>query len=420
MASIQKRGQNSYQITVSYGVDAQNKRIRHRKTVTIPGDPESRSHQQALAKQVALFTAEVEKGSVTTSPNLKLKEFIETVWLPLHVNRKDKALAPKTAWRYKQLLARINYSLGNIKLKDLKPAQIMAFISDLSQPGVRKSLSRDKEKKEENQQKPLSPQTILHHFRLLHSILEKAKKWQYLTINPASAVESPSVEKKPRRKAFSEDQVKTLQAELMKRSLRDQALILITLATGARLGEVLSLTWPRVNLKSGEITIQKAYQYVPGLGTFEKAPKNESSNRTVTLPPPIVEILKSWRKAQQEEISTLADGWKDKDNAIFTSFMGTRIAPDTISTWFPKWVVSIGLPRVTFHGLRHTAASLLIAYGATPAEVANLLGHSTIGTTMNIYVHNFDDASKNMAAKMTDILFTDKKEAPKTPKKTRK
>lgn len=420
MASIEKRGKNSYQITISAGFNSDGTRIRHKQTVVIPGDPESAAHQRELKRQVALFTAEVEKGTVTVSGSIKLKDFIDTVWFPLHVTRKDKELAPKTIWRYKQLLSRINYALGHIKLKNLKPAHILDFISNLSEPGVRISNAKDDEVKKEQQQKPLSSQTILHHFRLLHSILEKAKKWQYIAVNPASLVEPPSVDKNPHRKTFNEDEVKILQAELLKRPIRDQVMILLTLATGARLGEVMSLTWPRINFKTGEIKIEKSYQYVPGYGTFEKDPKNDSSDRTVTLPAPIIELLKEWRKKQQEEIATLGDKWQDKDNAIFTSFMGTRIKPDTISTWFPKWIVKIGLPRITFHGLRHTAASLLIAYGATAAEVANLLGHSTIGTTMNIYVHNFDDASKNMATKMNSILFEPKKKGAKTSKKAHK
>lgn len=408
LANITPRGKNSYQVTISNGFDATGKRIRYRRTIHVPGDPDSQSHKRELNKQVALFTAEVERGTVTNTENIKLKNFIDEVWWPLHVERKK--LAPKTAWRYKQLLERITFSLGNLKLKNIRPKHIMDFLANLAEPGIRKV------KEETKKQKPLSNQTILHYYRLLHALLEKAKDWQYIVINPVSAVESPSIEKKP-KKGFSEEETKILHEELKKRSTRDQVLVLMTLSTGARLGEILGLTWPNIDLKSGEISINKAYQYVPTLGTFEKPPKNESSIRKVTVPKPVINLLKKWKKEQAADKLFLGDKWEDKDDALFTTYLGTRLKPDTVSTSFSKWVDKTGLPHVTFHGLRHTAASLLIQYGATAAEVAKLLGHSTVGTTMNIYVHSFDEASKNMATKMNSILF---KESPKKLKKKQK
>lgn len=360
MANITPRGKNSYRITISDGFDAAGKRIMFRRTVKIPGDPDSKEHKRELEKQVALFTAEVAKGTVTASENLKLKDFINDVWLPLHVERKK--LAPKTVWRYNQLLERIVFSLGNLRLKNIKPKHIMEFLKNLSEAGIRKTKTKDEEKK----QAPLSEQTILHHYRLLHSILEKAKDWQYLVINPVSAVEAPSIDKKP-KKGFSKDQVKILKEGLQHRPLRDQALVLLTLSTGARLGEVLGLTWTSIDLKTGRIEIDKAYQYVPKLDHFEKSPKNESSIRSVTIPKPIIKVLQSWKKKQAAEKLFLGDKWQDKDGAIFTTYLGTRLKPNTVSTAFPKWIEKMGLPHTTFHGLRHTAASLLIEYGASAA-----------------------------------------------------
>ncbi|WP_371374541.1 tyrosine recombinase XerC [Sporomusa aerivorans] len=407
MANITPRGKNSYRVTISGGTDTSGKRVMYRRTIKVPGDPNSEKHKKELEKQVALFTAEVEKGTVTDLENIKLKDFIDKAWKPLHVERKK--LAPKTVWRYDQLLERIIFSLGNLRLKNIRPKQIIEFLKNLSEEGMRKTKTKDEEKK----QKPLSDQTILHHYRLLHSILEKAKDWQYIVVNPVSSVEAPQIKKKT-KKGFSEDEATILHTELLKRSTRDQVLILLTLSTGARLGEVLGLTWPRVDLKTGEVDIQKTYQYVPKLNNFEKLPKNETSIRKVTLPKPVIKLLEKWKVEQAEYRLFLGDKWIDEDNAVFTTYLGTRLKPNTVSTAFPNWVEKMGLPRVTFHGLRHTAASLLIKYNASAAEVSKLLGHSTIGTTMNIYVHSFDEASKNMAEKMNSILF---KESPKKAKK---
>ena len=135
------------------------------------------------------------------------------------------------------------------------------------------------------------------------------------------------------------------------------------------------------------------------------------------MPKPVLEIIKKWKAEQVAEKLFLGEKWIDKEDAVFTTHMGSRLKPDTVSTQFPKWIEKMGLPRTTFHELRHTAASLLIEYGASVAEVSQMLGHSTIGTTMNIYVHAFDDASKNMASKMNAILFEKTKKSTKKPRK---
>jgi integrase len=411
MANIDKRGKNSYRVTVSGGFDGDGNRILFRHTVNVApsfGSPDSQAYQRELNRLVSLYIADVERGTATNLENIKLRKFVNDVWMPLHVMRKN--LAPKTVWRYKQLLSRILFSLGNNRLKNLKPKHIMEFLTNLKEKNIR--INKDPEKAKI----PLSDQTVVHHYRLLHSILEKAKEWQYITINPATIVERPKV-MRTRKKVFSHDNIIKLKEALEKRSIRDQVMVLLTLATGARLGEVLGLTWDRVSTETGTIRIEESYQYTPDTGRTTKLPKNESSIRDVTLPASILKLIMQWKVEQGEKRLFMGEARKDQTNAVFTTYLTTRMTPNTVSTWFPKWVEEIGLPRVTFHGLRHTAASLLIAYGASPAEVARLLGHSTVGTTMNIYVHDFDDASKNMSDKMESILFD---ERPKTTKRSQK
>lgn len=380
---IQQRGPNSYRLVVSGGYDNNGKLIQYRKTVRA-------ASRREAEKLLALYVAEITNGLGGNGQNITLAEFID-VWFARYA---EPNLAPKTIWRYRQLSERIKTALGGIRLQKLRPLHLQAFYANLAEPGIRKNAPK---------RGPLSGQTILHYHRLLHAILHKAVMWQYITANPAGRVDPPKTQKHEIA-AYDAAAVSALVAALRQDTVRNQALVLMTLATGARLGEVLGLTWDRINLDTGEIDIAKAYQYVPGRGRFEKPPKNKRSIRKVALPTEIVALLRAWRAEQSAQRIFMGTAWRDDTNAVFTSYLGTRLLPGTVSHWFTDFIRRHKLPHITFHGLRHTAASLLISYGASVVDVSRVLGHSVPSTTLNIYSHAIQRADRVLANKIGGIL----------------
>lgn len=155
------------------------------------------------------------------------------------------------------------------------------------------------------------------------------------------------------------------------------------------------------------LRVRQASQYLPGEGVFTKDTKNETSYRVISLSSIALSILKSYKAWQNEERLKCGDLWVKEWNEnprLFTQWNGKPIFPSTISQWFTKFQERHELPPLTFHGLRHTNASLLIAQDVNTATVGKRLGHSTTATTMKIYAHALKRPDKEAAEKL-DSLF---------------
>ena len=139
--------------------------------------------------------------------------------------------------------------------------------------------------------------------------------------------------------------------------------ILITLASGLRLGELMRLNWKSIDYEKAIISISQANQYLPELGTFTKETKNETSNRKIILPQEVMSLLKYFEVYQ--------------DN----------------------------LKEITFHQFRHTMASVLLQEGIPVGEVSDRLGHSNPTTTWNIYAHVLKLADKRAYDTMAKVMF---------------
>ena len=142
---------------------------------------------------------------------------------------------------------------------------------------------------------------------------------------------------------------------------------------------------------------------MPELGVYNDTTKNKSSERVISIPQAMTDLLKEHKKNQIEERLKLGDLWHENNN-VFKGVDGRPIHPDTISSWFRKFIAKNNLPEISIHSLRHTNATLLIASGTNIRTVANRLGHSTPTTTGNIYAHAIKTADEAAADALNDIL----------------
>lgn len=386
---IEKRGVNSYRLVASCGYDSNGK--RQKKTKTIKADSPAKAN-----KELALFISEVERGLVVDDKRLTFKNYAYE-WLREHA---EKELAPKTVFRYKQLLEdRIIPALGNIRLHKLTTQHLFSFYNNLKEIGIRKDGKDDL---------PLSELTIKHHHRLIYTILEWAVELQKIHANPAKSkifqVVKSKKNQRQKPKAFSRQQVVAVLEAAKLEPLKYQIILLLALATGARQGELMGLEWKHIDFKHNEVTIEQSAQYLPGRGIFIKDTKNDSSNRTVPIDRPVMDALKYYKEQQDAERQKLGDQWQASDR-LFTSWNGNPMYPNQMSSWFPRFLQRHKLPHLNFHGLRHTSATLLIAEGGTPVEVAQMLGHSTPSTTMTVYAHALKERERALARKMGKILL---------------
>ena len=390
--SIEKRGKNSYRLTVSEGFDLNGKPMIHRKTV--------HGTKKDAEVELAKFVTEVQNGLVIDGKSLKFSEFTE-IW------KRDygsKELAPSTYKRYCRMLeTRLLPYFGHFYINKIKPTDIMKFY-DLLEKDTQ--LVRKKGNNGSKTKKPLSGKTILEHHRLLRAMLHKAVYWQLIVANPAERVQPPKT-RKPKRRYYDDEQSKALVSNLMELTedqIKYKVAILLTLFTGVRLGELMGLEWNDINFKDGIVCVNRSSQYLAEKGVFTKTPKTESSIREVGIPDFVVSLLeeyKSWYNNQKELCGEL---WIDS-NRLFVQADGKPMHPSTISKWFERFVERIGLPVINFHGLRHTNATLLIAQNIEVPIVSARLGHAQITTTLNFYVHPIIAHNKTAGFALENLLL---------------
>ena len=390
--SIEKRGKNSYRLTVSEGFDLNGKPMIHRKTI--------HGTKKDAEIELAKFVTEVQNGLVIDGKSLKFSEFTE-IW------KRDygsKELAPSTYKRYCRMLeTRLLPYFGHFYINKIKPTDIMKFY-DLLEKDTQ--LVRKKGNNGSKTRKPLSGKTILEHHRLLRAMLHKAVYWQLIVANPAERVQPPKA-RKPKRKSYDDEQTKILLENLELLPSEDtkyKVAIILTVFTGVRLGELMGLEWTDVDFKNGILSINRSSQYLSDMGVFTKVPKTESSIREIAIPEFIISLLEEYKLWYEEQKSIYGELWTDSDR-LFVQADGKPMHPSTISKWFVKYVGQIGLPVINFHGLRHTNASLLVAQNIDIAVISARLGHAQISTTLDFYVHPLLSHNRKAGYALENLLL---------------
>ena len=185
-------------------------------------------------------------------------------------------------------------------------------------------------------------------------------------------------------------------------SLMYAAMIYLSIDIGLRKGELTGLAWDDINCEKSEVNINKQRRYVTGYGTFECAPKTEAGTRTVTASKTVMNLLRQYRNFQLGQRLKLGTAWKN-DPYVFLNEEGTAISPDLPYKWFIRFLERHNLPKITFHQLRHTNASLLISSGEDIVTLSGRLGHANKNTILNAYSHIIKSKEAQEANRMEEV-----------------
>lgn len=167
----------------------------------------------------------------------------------------------------------------------------------------------------------------------------------------------------------------------------------IELATGLRRGELLELKWEDIDLKKGLIRVKRQVARING--EIVKAPlKTKNSYSTISISPQAVEVLKQ----QKTKIKS------KKEKLVFLSPAGGPISPDSINNMLKRVLDRAGLPSLRFHDLRHSFATLALQNGVDIKTVSGMLGHFSVGFTLDTYTHVTTAAQKEAAQTMGNLL----------------
>lgn len=250
----------------------------------------------------------------------------------------------------------------------------------------------------------LHPQTVLHLHRCAHAALAQAVRWRLIPTNPADAVEPPRVRRRP-RPTLTADQA----AQLLDALSGDRLLPLYATAlyTGMRQSEILGLRWEDVDLERGVIHLRQVAQWI-GRERITKPPKS-GAGRSIAMAPDLIPILRAHRRQQAAERLQAGEFYQDH-GLVFCQPDGRPLRPWDVWSKLRRTLDRTGLPRVTFHDLRHTTATLLLQAGVHPKVVAEMLGHSTIRLTLDTYSHVLPTMQAEAAEKLSVAIGNRRKE----------
>jgi integrase len=248
----------------------------------------------------------------------------------------------------------------------------------------------------------LADRTRLHLHRITRVMLKHGVQWGIIPRNVADMVDAPRVRT---------DEVQILTAgevQTLLEFLRDKPLYAITalaLGTGLRRGELLALRWQDIDLDGAHLRVERALEETKRGGLAFKSPKTRHGRRTVTLPASTVAVLREHRKSQQEHRLRFGLGRASADALAFSDWDGSPRSPRAFTLEWGKMATAASL-TVSFHSLRHTHASMLIADGLDVLSLSRRLGHGSAAITLGVYGHLFkpdDRAAAVMEAALTTI-----------------
>ncbi len=291
------------------------------------------------------------------------------------------SVKPSTYESYERVIrCHLKPGLGRRKLKALAPDHVQALYGRKLDGG-------------------LAPGTV----RLIHAVLsralDQAVRWGTLPRNVCKATTPPSP---------NSEEIRPLDAESAKRLLeaacgdRLEALYVLAVTAGLRIGELLGLKWEDLDGEAGVLRVRRTLSQAKTGPTFT-APKN-GKGRSIRLTRRAVEALKAHKAAQNAERLRVGDLWQD-NGLVFCTGGGKPLDFHNLrASSFRALLKRAGLPHMRFHDLRHTCATLLLSRGHHPKLVQELLGHASVALTLDRYSHVLPGMGDQTAAAMEAAL----------------
>jgi integrase len=304
-----------------------------------------------------------DKGVVYDDKKLTVGEYLDR-WLSDAVRG---TVRESTYSRDKYLVTNhVKPSIGQVKLKNLNALHLQGLYRERLGAG-------------------LSSSTVQKIHHVLHKGLTQAVRWSLIPRNPADSVKAPTPTPKEMHPLSAQEARKLLEAA---QGDKLEALYVLAVHTGMRRGELLGLKWPDIDLDNATVRIRRTLTRPDnGRRLALGEPKTKKSRRTVRLTQRAVEALRSHRKRQAEEKLRVGSLYQDQ-GLVFAGEGGRLINPSNLrQRSFIPLLKRAGLPRITFHDLRHTYASLLFQKNVHPKIVSDTLGHASVAITIDTYSH---------------------------------
>ena len=349
------------------GLDTETGKARPRQL----GTYKSRRAAQMAATE---FAAAGDTGTDRSSVG-----FLVDQWV---ASRTD--IASKTKMQYEWAAGHIRSGLGSIRLDRLDRSDVAQWLDELAAGGKmgRRSISI---------------------FRMvLRAALADAVDTGELRRSPAGRVAMPRVVAKPdlEREVHAWDEAALAKFLTAIEGHRWEGPLRLAVMYGLRRSELLGLSWSAVELKKGTVRIERAIVEVHGRPEWSDG-KNARSRRTIPIDPMMVKALTVHRRFQAEERLAAGTSWND-NGLVVTTKHGNIVSPGNFDQTLDRLVAASGAPRLTSHGLRHTAATHMVRHADDIGEIraaADLLGHSP-DMLMKVYAHALPESVRTVTDKI--------------------
>ena len=380
---VRKRG-NKWCFVVDLGKDPGTGKRRQK---WYSGFSTKREAEKALSEMLA----KLHRGDYVEPSRMSFGELIRT-WLE---NRIKHNVSQKTYDTYKYLCeTHIAPTIGIINLDKLSPLHLQKMYSDL--------ISEEK----------LSNTTVHHIHRICYAVLKWAVQMKMIPQNVAENVAPPKRNKQEMKIWNEEEVVRFLSAAQDERLF---ALFFLAISTGLRRGELLGLKWSDVDFYRGVLSVRRTVQRTTNGLTVKEWTKTDSGRRQVNISPSTMDVLRQHRKQQTEEMVKL--GMRNVD-FIFTNTVGNLLEPRKVNHIFDRIIKKAEIPKIRFHDLRHTHATLLLKQGVHPKIVSERLGHASVNITLDTYSHVIPSLQKEAAAAIDQVLMINRKDTLSGTEKT--
>lgn len=391
MASIVKRGENSYRFTVYLPKDARGRYPRQTKTITITERMTPKKLEEFLNGEYLKFKDEVLSGNYIQPQNMTFSSFVEE-WYKKYASK----LAQTTYGNHQRKIeSHIKPVIGHMEMNKITEMMLINLLDNLT--------------RKDDKSGELSFHSKQDVYRTLQSIFKYANKWKVIPHNPMVNVDKPN----PPDTEYEQDELQVYDeketAQLME-LIQDEldhwrVMFTLALAAGLRRGELLGLQWSDVDFENRQIEIRTTIVLTKN-GSHIKKTKTRTSKRLVTLPESMMNELKAYRMKWIKDRLALGEKWTETEYEwVFCNETGKHLYPSSPTNRWSKFLKKNNFRYIRFHDLRHTSASLLIAQGVHAKIISERLGHSNISITMNTYGHAFRSADRAAADKLESLFI---------------
>ncbi|MBR1584432.1 MAG: site-specific integrase [Clostridia bacterium] len=337
--------------------------------------------QKEVRQKMTAAQGEIDKGVYTEPSKLTVGKWLD-IWLDEYTN----GIKENTKATYcVQVKTHIKPQIGAVRLSELKTIHVQAMVN---------KLARDPKK-------PLSPKSVKNVNGVLHKAMAQAVILKYIPLNPCIGVQLPKVVKKD-IKALEEDQIDAFLSAI--KGSPYETILKVDLFTGMRQGEIMGLTWDRIDFKAGTILVdrQMIHEKQKG-GKYKFATTKTGQVRKLRPMPAVMRILQQHKAVQARQRLAAGPAWvveEGLEGLVFTDENGRHFANSTLTHNVKHFGEMAGVKNLRFHDLRHTYAVSSIRAGDDIKTISSNLGHATVSITLDVYAHYTEDMKKDSADRM--------------------